>query len=80
MRSGRKTAVQPLGTNTKREVENEGMIRAVKDFEKQTGQANPPKVHSNGSAEMVHSSPPSIASRDICALFQTIPNLFVVGS
>lgn len=37
MRAGRKTVVQPLGTNGEREVENQGMIRAVLDFEQQMG-------------------------------------------
>ncbi|KZP26721.1 hypothetical protein FIBSPDRAFT_909075 [Athelia psychrophila] len=37
MREGRKTAVQPLGTNAEREIETEGMKRAVLDFEGQMG-------------------------------------------
>jgi hypothetical protein len=35
--SGRKTTVQPLGTNAERETENHGMLRAVLDFEQQMG-------------------------------------------
>ncbi|KIM79541.1 hypothetical protein PILCRDRAFT_10365 [Piloderma croceum F 1598] len=37
MRVGRKTIVQPLGTNSEREVENQGMMRAILDFENQMG-------------------------------------------
>jgi hypothetical protein len=37
MRVGRKTVVQPLGTNSEREVENQGMMRAILDFENQMG-------------------------------------------
>lgn len=37
MREGRKTVVQPLGTNAEKEVETQGMMRAILDFEKQMG-------------------------------------------
>ncbi|RDB16838.1 hypothetical protein Hypma_002483 [Hypsizygus marmoreus] len=37
MREGRKTTVQPLGTNAEKEVETQGMMRAILDFEKQMG-------------------------------------------
>ncbi|KAG6818589.1 hypothetical protein H0H93_003702 [Arthromyces matolae] len=37
MREGRKTVVQPLGTNAEKEVETQGMMRALLDFEKQMG-------------------------------------------
>jgi len=37
MCAGRKTTVQPLGTNAERETENHGMLRAVLDFEQQMG-------------------------------------------
>jgi uncharacterized protein YerC len=37
MREGRKTVIQPLGTNSERETETQGMLRAVLDFEKQMG-------------------------------------------
>ena len=37
MREGRKTAVQPLGTNAERETETQGMARAILDFDEQMG-------------------------------------------
>jgi hypothetical protein len=37
MRDGRKTKVQPLGTNAEREVETQGMMKACLDFEQQLG-------------------------------------------
>lgn len=37
MREGRKTVVQPLGTNAEREIETQGMARAILDFDKQMG-------------------------------------------
>jgi len=37
MREGRKTMVQPLGTNTEREIETQGMARAILDFDEQMG-------------------------------------------
>ena len=37
MREGRKTVVQPLGTNAKRETETQGMARAIMDFDEQMG-------------------------------------------
>jgi hypothetical protein len=37
MREGRKTVIQPLGTNSERETETQGMMRAILDFEKQMG-------------------------------------------
>ena len=37
MREGRKTVVQPLGTNAERETETQGMARAIMDFDKQMG-------------------------------------------
>jgi hypothetical protein len=37
MRDGRKTMVQPLGTNAERETETQGMARAILDFDKQMG-------------------------------------------
>lgn len=37
MRDGRKTTVQPLGTNGEKEVETHGMMRAELDFEAQMG-------------------------------------------
>jgi len=37
MRDGRRTTVQPLGTNAEREVETQGMMRACLDFEQQLG-------------------------------------------
>ncbi|KAJ6584221.1 hypothetical protein B0H10DRAFT_1833009, partial [Mycena sp. CBHHK59/15] len=44
MRAGRKTLVQPLGTNTEREVETQGMGRAILNFDQQMG-AEPEKSH-----------------------------------
>ncbi|KAJ6628266.1 hypothetical protein B0H10DRAFT_1778257 [Mycena sp. CBHHK59/15] len=37
LRRGRKTVVQPLGTNAERETETQGMMRAMLDFESQIG-------------------------------------------
>jgi uncharacterized protein DUF6589 len=37
MREGRKTVVQPLGTNAEREIETQGMARALLDFDEQMG-------------------------------------------
>ncbi|KAF8057175.1 hypothetical protein FPV67DRAFT_1566211 [Lyophyllum atratum] len=37
MRKGRKTVIQPLGTNGEKEVETQGMKNAILDFEKQMG-------------------------------------------
>jgi hypothetical protein len=37
MREGRKTFVQPLGTNAEKETETQGMMRAILDFENQMG-------------------------------------------
>ena len=37
MREGRKTVVQPLGTNAERETETQGMARALLDFDEQMG-------------------------------------------
>ncbi|KAG6906503.1 hypothetical protein DXG01_013606 [Tephrocybe rancida] len=37
MREGQKMVVQPLGTNTEKEVETQGMLHAMLDFEKQMG-------------------------------------------
>ncbi|KAJ8087622.1 hypothetical protein PM082_006455 [Marasmius tenuissimus] len=37
MRDGRKTAVQPLGTNSEKEMETSGMIQCLDDFFKQSG-------------------------------------------
>ncbi|KAF8809191.1 hypothetical protein BYT27DRAFT_7284261 [Phlegmacium glaucopus] len=37
MREGRKTVVQPLGTNSERETETQGMARAIMDFDEQMG-------------------------------------------
>ena len=37
MREGRKTVVQPLGTNAERETETQGMARAIMDFDEQMG-------------------------------------------
>ncbi|PPQ73039.1 LOW QUALITY PROTEIN: hypothetical protein CVT26_014657 [Gymnopilus dilepis] len=37
MREGRKTVVQPLGTNAERETEIQGMARAILDFDEQMG-------------------------------------------
>ena len=37
MREGRKTTVQPLGTNAERETETQGMARAIMDFDEQMG-------------------------------------------
>ena len=37
MREGRKTIVQPLGTNAEREIETQGMARALLDFDEQMG-------------------------------------------
>jgi len=37
MREGRKTMVQPLGTNAEREIETQGMARAILDFDEQMG-------------------------------------------
>ncbi|KAG6913892.1 hypothetical protein DXG01_003673 [Tephrocybe rancida] len=37
MRDGQKTMVQPLGMNAKKEVETQGMMRAMLDFEQQMG-------------------------------------------
>jgi hypothetical protein len=37
MREGRKTVVQPLGTNAEREIETQGMARALMDFDRQMG-------------------------------------------
>ena len=37
MREGRKTVVQPLGTNAEREIETQGMARTIMDFDKQMG-------------------------------------------
>ena len=37
MREGRKTMVQPLGTNAERETETQGMARAIMDFDEQMG-------------------------------------------
>jgi len=37
MREGRKTVVQPLGTNAEREIETQGMSRAILDFDEQMG-------------------------------------------
>ncbi|KAF8969042.1 hypothetical protein BDZ97DRAFT_1902760 [Flammula alnicola] len=37
MREGRKTVVQPLGTNAEREIETQGMARALLDFNEQMG-------------------------------------------
>jgi hypothetical protein len=37
MREGRKTVVQPLGTNAEREIETQGMARALMDFDSQMG-------------------------------------------
>lgn len=37
MREGRKTVIQPLGTNAEKETETQGMMRAMLDFEKQMG-------------------------------------------
>jgi hypothetical protein len=59
MRPGQKTAVQPLGTNSEREVENEGMLRTVKDFEKQTGQDG---ESSKGTLKWVHGNGASFAA------------------
>ena len=37
MCKGRKTIVQPLGTNAEQETETQGMARAIMDFDKQMG-------------------------------------------
>jgi hypothetical protein len=37
MREGRRTVVQPLGTNGEREIETHGMARALRDFDTQMG-------------------------------------------
>ncbi|KAF8159999.1 hypothetical protein B0H34DRAFT_797183 [Crassisporium funariophilum] len=37
MCEGRKTVVQPLGTNAEREIETQGMARALRDFDEQMG-------------------------------------------
>ncbi|KDR66902.1 hypothetical protein GALMADRAFT_80370 [Galerina marginata CBS 339.88] len=37
MREGRKTVVQPLGTNAEKEIETQGMARAIIDFDQQMG-------------------------------------------
>jgi hypothetical protein len=37
MREGRKTVVQPLGTNAEKEIETQGMARAIRDFDEQMG-------------------------------------------
>ncbi|KAK1228298.1 hypothetical protein PQX77_008662 [Marasmius sp. AFHP31] len=37
MRDGRKTVVQPLGTNAEKEIETAGMVRALDDFHTQAG-------------------------------------------
>ncbi|KAF8143043.1 hypothetical protein K438DRAFT_2111093, partial [Mycena galopus ATCC 62051] len=37
MREGRKTKCQPLGTNSERSTETQGMAQAIADFESQTG-------------------------------------------
>ena len=37
MREGRKTVVQPLGTNAEKEIETQGMARAILDFDEQMG-------------------------------------------
>ncbi|KAL0573741.1 hypothetical protein V5O48_008217 [Marasmius crinis-equi] len=37
MRDGRKTVVQPLGTNSEKEIETAGLVRCLDDFQKQAG-------------------------------------------
>jgi len=61
MRDGRKTRIQSLGTNAEREVETQGILRAILDFEAQLGLTEE-AIEKAGSLIMIRGDGASIAA------------------